>query len=61
MLSDKNICLLGFGIKMCDNDGEKDQCIPCPPGMIQMNNVSSLNMDKAECYSMKDTENCPLG
>ena len=46
---------------MCDVDGEADQCIPCPPGMVQLNNVSSLNMDEAECYSTKGTETCMIG
>ena len=49
------------GIKACDLDGEKDQCIPCPPGWGQKNNVSSLNMEEAECYTTKHTENCAIG
>lgn len=53
-------CPVGHGIIPCKKDGEMDSCVPCPQGMLQTNNVSSLNMEEADCYSEKNTENCPL-
>ena len=65
LLNGNRITVFGLfsdhGIKACDLDGEKDQCIPCPPGWGQKNNVSSLNMEEAECYTTKYTENCAIG
>lgn len=53
-------CPVGHGIIPCKKDGEMDSCVPCPQGMLQMNNVSSLNLEEADCYADKNTENCPL-
>lgn len=53
-------CPVGHGIIPCKKDGEMDSCVPCPQGMLQTNNVSSLNIEEADCYAEKNTENCPL-
>ena len=49
----------GFQIKTCTTNGGKDECEKCQEGYIQLNNISSFNMNDTSCFVSPNYQ-CPI-